>query len=149
MGYSIRAFIGSTDALLPLAAAYPVAVRVPLAQGLCLIPLTDELYDSIVNEVGSARIAPFAFLTTQLEQQVLLRVGLVAVGYLEAEYFGGHGQQAALCWQNGQRQVWGPRQGAINALLAQLGVVTTRRRQDAFEAVGLSQHRYTEDWLPE
>ena len=149
MGYSLRAFIGPADALLPLAAAYPVAVRVALAQGLCLIPLTDELYDAVVNGVESDAIAPFSFMTTLLEQQVRSHIGLVAVGYLEADYFGGHGQQAALCWQNGQRQVWGPNQGAINALLAQLGVITARGHQDAFEAVGLGQHRHLEDWVPE
>ncbi|WBA44208.1 hypothetical protein [Hymenobacter canadensis] len=80
MGYSLRAFIGSTDALLPLAAAYPEAVRVPLTQGLCLIPLTGELYDGIVNGVSSAHIAPFSFMPTQLEQQVRSHIGLAAVG---------------------------------------------------------------------
>lgn len=149
MGYSLRAFIGSTDALGPLAVAYPEAVCVPLAQGLCLIPITDVLYDAIVNGVTSADIAPFDFMPTQLEQQVHSHIGLVAVGYVEADYFGGHGQRAALCWQNGQRQVWGPNQGAINALLAQLDVIITWGQQDSFEAVGLRQHRHTEDWLPE
>jgi hypothetical protein len=108
MGYTLRAFLGQANALRPLTAAYPAAVRVALAQELCLIPLTEDLYDAVVNGVRSDGIVPFDFLTMHLEQQVLLHIGTGTVGYVEAEYFGGHGQQAALCWQDGRRQVWGP-----------------------------------------
>jgi hypothetical protein len=98
MGYSLRAFIGSAQALRPFVTAYPAAVLVALAQGQCLIPLTDDLSDALVQGVASARVEPFAFLTAQLEQQALACLGDGAVGYVEAEYFGGHGQQAALLW---------------------------------------------------
>jgi hypothetical protein len=68
---------------------------------------------------------------------------------VEAEYFGGHGQQAALLWQPGRRQVWGPGAGAINAVLHHLGVAVGRAHRDAFDAVGFGRHRHLEDWLPD
>ncbi|GAB3590286.1 hypothetical protein [Hymenobacter daeguensis] len=148
MGYTLRAFVGRADVLGLITDAYPEAVLVELGQDLCLIPLTEDLFDAVVKCVPSERIVPLGFLTAQLERQVVATIGERALGYLEAEYFGGHGEQAAVLWQGRRRLISGPGAGAINTVLEQLGVTPTARH-DAFDAVGLGKHRHIEDWLPE
>ena len=72
------------------------------------------------------------------------------MGSLEADYFGGAGEQAAVLWENGRRQLTsGPKYRAINTMLKRLGVTFTASAYDEFEAVGLDQHRDTDDWLSE
>ncbi|MCB2378236.1 hypothetical protein LGH70_11615 [Hymenobacter sp. BT635] len=148
MGYHLRAFVGSSTILRLMTATYPCAVLVELAQGMSLIPLTDDLFDTIVSSASPVLIPPFYYLTTELEQQVLRCVGAGALGYLEADYFNGLGEQASLLWQARQRLVWGPGPGSINIMLRQLGV-SAAAHHDAFDAVGLGKHRHLEDWLPE
>jgi hypothetical protein len=66
---------------------------------------------------------------------------------MEAEYFGGEGEQAAILWQGGQRHfVSGPEYGALNKVLRALGVHPATS-QDEFDAVDLGRHRHTEEWL--
>jgi hypothetical protein len=70
------------------------------------------------------------------------------VAYVETEYFGGVGTQAAAVWENG-RTILGPKQadiGPINDALRLLGVACTQT-QDEFAVAGLDRHRETEDWL--
>lgn len=150
MGYTLRALVGRADALQPLAAAFPQAVLVALEQGLSLIPLTDDLYDAL-NELDQGEtLPPFYYLKAHLEARILALIGTGCVGYLEAEYFGGHGEQAALLWADGRRQfVSDTSYGAINTMLRRLGVTKGGSQHDEFEAVGLDRHRDTDDWLPE
>jgi len=81
------------------------------------------------------------------------------VAYVEAEYFGGVGEQHAAIWDGGAL-VWGPMsigfrqsippQGAaISQALRRIGVICSDGSHDEFDAVGLRRHRHHEDWLPE
>ena len=150
MGYTLRAFVGRAEALKPLVGLVPQAVLVKLEQGFFLIPVLDVLHDALNNFVQDESLPPFYFLTAHLEAQILARIGDVCVGYIEAEYFGGDGEQAAILWEGGRREfVAGPGYGAINSVLRHLGVTTDSSDYDEFEAVGLAQNRHTEDWLPE
>lgn len=142
MGYVLRAFVGPTADVQHFASFFQHAHRVGLGLGLSLIPLTDDLYDEMNNFVESAVSAPFIFLTHHLEQRILEQIGLASMGYLEAEYFGGHGDQAALLWQVGRRSL-GPT--TINAVLRTMGVQASRE-QDEFDTIGLGRYRTTEEW---
>lgn len=150
MGYTLRAFVGRAEALSPLVGVVPQAVLIKLEQGFCLIPVTDALHDALTNFAQEESPPPFSFLTAHLETQLLARIGNECVGYIEAEYFGGDGEQAAILWKDGRRKfVAGPDYGAINSVLKRLGVAIGLSNHDEFEAVGLAQNRHTEDWLPE
>ncbi|TGN74781.1 hypothetical protein E5083_21640 [Streptomyces bauhiniae] len=81
---------------------------------------------------------------------------LGAVARVEAEYFGGLGEQWATVWEGGE-VVLGPlhlpegeelpAEGSpISRALRRLGVVAGAG-EDEFSAVGLGRHRATEDWL--
>lgn len=149
MGYTLCALVGRADALLPLVQAFPQAVLVELAQGLSLMPLLEDVIDALANCQPSEVVLPCYFLTDQLEARVLQHIGTAAVGYLEAEYFGGHGEQAAVLWQGGRRHsVFGPEYGALNAVLQHLGVQPNSSKEDAFDAVRLGRHRHTDEWMP-
>jgi hypothetical protein len=70
------------------------------------------------------------------------------VAYIETEYFGGTGTQAAAVWEGG-KIILAPRRadiGPINDALRLLGVTRTPT-QDEFDVAGLRRHRRTEDWL--
>ena len=134
----------------PLAVVFTQAVLVELEQGFFLIPLTGDLYDALNEFDQGEKLPPFYFLTAHLEARVLGLIGAGCVGYLEAEYFGGYGEQAAVFWEGGRRQfVPETGYGAINTVLRRLGVAKNGAHPDEFEAVGLSQHRHTDDWRPE
>ena len=149
MGYTLRAFVGRAEALNPLVGVVPQAVLVKLEQGFFLIPVMDELHDALNNFVQEESLLPFYFLTAHIETQILARIGNERVGYIEAEYFGGHGEQAAILWEDGRREfVAGPDYGAINSVLKRLGATIGSSHHDEFEAVGLTLNRHTENWLP-
>ena len=145
MGYYIRAFIGRTGILEPIAGACRKARIVTLEQGLTIVPMIDELYDEINKTEPWPGIEPFTYLTTYTEQRVLQWMPSGLFGYIEAEYHGGQGAQAAILWQDGKRlQVFNPKH-AINTALQHAGF-TADAGKDEFDAVGLGRHRYTEDW---
>lgn len=149
MGYTLCALIGRTHSLEPLLRAIPQAVLVELTQGFSLIPLLDEVIDAVTKCEPSEALPPFYYLTSQFEAQVLRLIGNEVVGYLEADYFGGEGQQAAVLWQGKQPHfVVGPEYGAINAVLYHLGVRRTSPEQDEFDTLDLRRHRYTDEWVP-
>lgn len=91
MGYTLRALVGQPASLRPLLQAFPQAVLMELAQGLSLLPLSDEVLAGMTNGGCSDVLPPFYYLTHQLEAQMLHLIGAEVVGYLEAEYFGGEG----------------------------------------------------------
>ena len=69
------------------------------------------------------------------------------IAYIEAEIFGGIGAQAHVIFDRGA--ALGPAvvsQFAINEALRALGVKASGVF-DEFEAVGLGQHRHTDEWL--
>jgi hypothetical protein len=128
------------------------AVAVPLnAAGVAFIPMTDGLLDRLSacfpTSTGNAppefsKLSPSVVLW--LEE--LSATGRVA--YIETEYFGGVGAQAAAVWEGG-KMILGPRQadiGPINDALKLLGVTRTQT-QDEFDVAGLGRHRETESWL--
>ncbi|MFJ3302879.1 hypothetical protein ACIPSA_07140 [Streptomyces sp. NPDC086549] len=130
MSYELRAVIAG-EALLRAVAGDRVA---PLGQGLSLMPMRDDL--------GGARLAEWSAR------------GPVAL--VEAEYFGGVGEQQAAVWDGGALALGPlrveegepfPADGSpISQALRRLGV-QAGDGQDEFAAVGLGRHRSTGRWL--
>ncbi|MCW2916240.1 MAG: hypothetical protein JWN52_4308 [Actinomycetia bacterium] len=153
--YDLKAVIGGAE-LLQGVAGNLVGVRpVPLRQGLSLIPLTNELFDTVSD--GSTT-GPLGFwrLPGGSDRVLATWSESGALAYVEAEYFGGVGEQRAAVWAGGQL-VLGPVQVAegepfpaagspISQALRRLGV-RAEDTVDEFTAVGLQQHRHSRDWL--
>ena len=141
MAYTIQAFIGDTaDAK---SAAPSGSLIVTLSQSKALVPLTA----SVRKEHGIL----FLPLTDDGSDKVPESVMVFAsrakkIAYIEAEFFGGDGTQAAAVWEDG-RLIFGPVVGddAINQALRLLDV-EKKEFFDEFEALKLGRHRDTDEW---
>lgn len=155
--YELAALIGAGDLLRSVASDLPQARVVDLVQGLALVPVTRELSvalagigDPLPPETGFWRWSPGVL-------HLLQRASAAGpLAYLEADYLGRDGRQAAAVWHGGvvvcgplflSRSEPFPRTGAgpIGAVLRKLGVVAAGP-QDEFVVLGLGRHRSTEDW---
>ncbi|MET7486861.1 hypothetical protein [Streptomyces sp. NPDC005538] len=151
MAYVLQAVIAGEELLRAASRNIPGARVAPLGQGLSLLPMTDEVFDTVTDgsapgSLGFWRL-PGAFDETLAEWSA---AGPVA--YVEAEYFGGVGEQRAAVWVDGALAL-GPLEepptmelSAISQALRRLGA-TSGPGQDEFTAVGLDRHRHHDGWL--
>ncbi|MEU1736262.1 hypothetical protein [Streptosporangium sp. NPDC020145] len=115
--------------------------------------MTDEIF----NELTDARreSGPFTLMSPEFTERLRgwSRGGRIA--YVEADFWGGNGSQAAALWENG-RQSWGPGYASIrvgpphedrpiNAVLARLGAIGAGAL-DLFDTVGFGWERDMEGW---
>ncbi len=177
--YELTGVVGAAGALATLARAHAAARVISLdVDGLALLPVTPEL----AAEVTPAALCalglevlpggtPFAarrrleLLTGPESGFQLLTPGLVAlleassmigsVGYVEADYIGREGSQAAAVWRSGilvtgplllgRRESFVAETAPISVALRVLGVTAPGRR-DEFVVAGLGRHRRTREW---
>jgi len=144
VGYYLEALIATLPTLEQHALEFRHARVVPLACGVAIIPITDDLYDEVAN---GGEVDRFSKLSPGIEQWAQHMSAIAPVTYIEAEFFGGVGGQGAVAWSLASR-VLGPihSKDAINQALRFLGV-QTGEAYDEFEAVGLGRHRTTDDWI--
>jgi hypothetical protein len=153
MAYTLNAFVATLPVLERFRQDFPAFKVVALKQKLGLIPLTAEISQSLWDQAP-----PFGSVVFQRLPQALTDYAARAsqagyLAYVEADYFGGAGHQAAVIWKDGQRER-GPflayrlplSDMPINYALRLLGV-TIYQALDEFETVGLNAYRHTEDWL--
>lgn len=123
----------------------------PLAQGFELIPATHAVLDAIdasTAEKRSPAIDGFVHLTGGLAMLLAELSQLGPVAYLETEYFGGIGSQAAAAFAAGEPaflQGETETQSPINEALKVLGVIRGHFA-DEFDALGLGRYRQMDDW---
>ncbi|WIX93204.1 hypothetical protein [Amycolatopsis sp. DG1A-15b] len=156
MGYQLQGAIATEPVLRKLAGTVEEACPVPLAEHLCLLPMTDALFDA-VTIAGAAELDGFRKAPAGFGHALATGSADGPVTYVEAGYFGGSGTQSAQVWAGGQvvlgplRLAVGepiPAEGSpISRALRWLGVVKGEHF-DEFDAVGLGRHRETGDWLP-
>ena len=151
MAYTLRAFVAGPEASAVLAEALGTR-PVPLEQGLLLVALPRPAGD---DPVVPSSFGDDAWWLTAGAEELAGRAALRGpVAYLEAEYFGGTGEQHAVLWRGGEpRSFSSELPGAINIALGALGARRLPsghegRLQDEFDSVGLGRHRHTEDWTP-
>jgi hypothetical protein len=160
MSHHIRGFIARADGLCRAAADLAGARVVPLSLGFGFLPVTKEL-------AGDNELAPFEHV-----ERLTVRLGAWAesasvacpLAYVETDYFGGDGWQAAIAWVSGA-VAFGPVRtsdlwvdgkytptplldGAINRAVRLIGADRGAVR-DEFDALGLGRHRSNESWLSE
>jgi hypothetical protein len=145
MGHSIAGFIARTEVLRAGTRHLRHAVIASLEQGFGFLPATDALDDELGG--GESPHEEFWRLTQGLARlgAEMSRGGPVA--YVETDYFGGSGDQAAMVWEDGEvlSEPRKTRLGAINDALLRLGV-EKGDADDRFDALGLGRHRHTDDW---
>ncbi|GHF51637.1 hypothetical protein [Streptomyces griseosporeus] len=155
MAYDLRAVIADGELLRGVVGELPAARLASIGQGLSLMPVTDELFDSVTDGGGVGTLG-FWGLPGGFEENLAAWSAGGPVAYVEAEYFGGVGEQRAAVW-NGGRIVLGPLHveegepfpsggSPISQALRRLGVVASAG-EDEFAAVGLDRHRHSEAWI--
>ncbi|MFE2263172.1 hypothetical protein [Streptomyces griseosporeus] len=155
MAYDLRAVIADGELLRGVVGELPAARLASIGQGLSLMPVTDELFGSVTDGGGVGTLG-FWGLPGGFETTLAAWSAGGPVAYVEAEYFGGVGEQGAAVW-NGGRIVLGPvRVGEgepfpaggspVSQALRWLGVVASAG-EDEFAAVGLDKHRHSEAWI--
>ena len=111
---------------------------------MAIVPLTDELYDRI-GEGGE--VGRFYKLSPGVENWARRISASAPIAYIEAEFFGGSGEQSVVVWAKSSRS--GEPIHAENAINQVLRFFNVQRGDlhDEFEAVGLGRHRRTAAWL--
>lgn len=150
VSHFIQAMIFSEPRIRTALAGLTQACICPLNQNKYLIPLTDELFDELQTLFQSDKSeshSEFWKLSSAVESfgKALWAEGPVV--YVETEYFGGVGKQAATVWDEG-KQLMSPQKadiGSINEGLKFIGVVC-ESEFDEFDSVGLGRYRNNEDW---
>ncbi|MEH0447841.1 hypothetical protein QA811_30375 [Streptomyces sp. B21-102] len=155
MSYDLQAVIAGEEVLNTAVRVLSAARLASLGQGLSLLPMTDALFDSLSEGVDTGALGfwrlPGGFAKTLADWST---AGPVA--YVEAEYFGGVGEQQAVVWDGGAI-VLGPLRvpegrppppagSAISQALRRLGVVAGAG-EDEFTALGMERHRHVEGWI--
>jgi len=148
MGHAIQGIVRRTDAPVPDFLPRCVSL-VPLPQGFSLIPLSDELYEKLASLYRSERADEHSVFW-RLSGSVLAFLRELSsdssLAYIETDYFGGAGDQAAAAWSNGDllTQPLRSEHSVINIALRAIGVQAQESR-DEFEALGLQHFRSMDD----
>jgi hypothetical protein len=180
--YELAGAVAAPDVLDIMARAHPDAVVVPLGTpGLALLPVTAELaadltpaalcalgMDALPGGTPYAARRRAEWLTGTESGFRVLTPGVAAlieagstagpVAYVEADYLGREGTQAAAVWRGGRllagplllgrKEPFSADTAPISVALRLLGVVAAGRR-DEFVVAGLGRHRRTADWGPD
>lgn len=147
MGYTLKAYLGKEENLIPMLEKYSQSQKVQLNNEIFMIPMTDELFDQINEMKHSSGISTFEFLTENIEQKTIQVIENRELAYVESEFFGGQGGHIGIIWKNGKRDfLTESDKSSMNKILKRLGVNRTLLK-DEFENVGLDKNRYTEDWI--
>ncbi|MFE6173163.1 hypothetical protein [Streptomyces sp. NPDC056464] len=153
MGYELRAVIAGEELLRTIARDLSAA-DTALGQGFSLMPMTDDLFDSVTSG-DSGRVLGFWGLPGRFDQRLAEWSAAGPVAFVEADYFGGVGEQRAAVWDGGALELGPlgisegqrfPADGSpISQALRRLGVAASGGG-DEFDAVRLDRHRRCEDW---
>jgi hypothetical protein len=155
MSYTLEAVISSAALLTTATRDLTTARLVQLRQGLVMLPMTDELFDEVRNPAAGPEPRVFWKLPAGFDRTLQAWSAAGPVAYVEAEYFGGAGEQRAAAWAE-SRLVLGPitehsdqpisNGSPVSQALRLLGAARGSYL-DEFEAVGLNVRRDTDDWL--
>jgi hypothetical protein len=149
MGHFVTGLVSDSKTLQLFSRKHSLHPPVLLSQGFCFLPLPADTIDLIVKLPNTGYADGFTYLSEQLISELSDASFVGPIVYLETEYFGGRGAQGAAAFVGG-RVVFGPlsgEAGPINEALKVLGAKVLAPARDEFDALGLNQHRHTEDWL--
>lgn len=147
MGYYLQTFICKQEDANLFTSNFDEAKKVEIGQGICLIPMTSELFDQINDFVESKSIDKFEYLTENIENKILRIIDNRKIAYVEAEYFGGQGGQIAIIWKDNKRyNLLEFGENKINEVLKDFGTIT-KDGKDEFLTLGFDHNRHTNDWL--
>lgn len=151
MGHHLEALVIPETAVVQVRGELQHTRAIALTGGLHLVPIVDASFDAL-RERFPAAPDPFCPEFWKLVGPIVLVAKSLshtgAVAYIETDYFGDVGEQAAIVWRVGEVVMPAAKgkRGPVNAALRLLGA-NAGLSTDEFDAVGLGRHRHTDDWL--
>ncbi|GGV87654.1 hypothetical protein GCM10010228_70410 [Streptomyces massasporeus] len=155
MSYNLQAVIADEEMLRVATRDVSAARLASIGQGLSLMPMTDALLEAVAEGSGDGAWG-FQRFPEGFEKVLAGWSAGGPVAYVEAEYFGGIGEQRAAVWDAGtlalaplhvdEGEPFPPAGSPVSQALRRLGVVTGAA-EDEFSAVGLDRHRHSEAWV--
>jgi hypothetical protein len=155
MAYQLRAVIAGQDVLRRIADDLPAARLARLGQGLSLMPMTNDLFDEVTNGDTTGPLG-FSRLPGGFDARLAAWSATGAVAFVEADYFGGVGEQRAAVWADGalalgplalgEGEPFPPDGSPVSRALRHLGA-TAHPGEDEFSSVGLHRHRHNRAWI--
>jgi hypothetical protein len=155
MSYDLQAVIADEEVLRIATRHLPAARLASIGQGLSLMPMTDSLFETVAASSG-AGVLGFRRFPEGFEKTLAGWSAGGPVAYVEAEYFGGVGEQRAAVWDGGtialaplhvdEGEPFPSAGSPVSQALRRLGVVAGAG-EDEFSAVGLGRHRHNEAWI--
>lgn len=139
MGHHIRAIIGKTEILSNIVSDWHTAKQTMLIDGYGFIFLSDTLFDDITaqsNILNTLHHENMIFFTSAIHAFLAQYSQNGKLAYIETDFFGGHGTQAGVLFENMQISI--APTSDITEILHQLGIPY----QNPFDAIGLSKHRF-------
>ena len=152
MGYELRAVIGRRAPLNRMIESIGARL-VALTSEMFLLPWTDELFDRLGPDESSGSTG-LRYLHAALVPILAQASQLGPIAYVEAEFFGGVGEQGTAFFRNGVLHSTAPTgpiqkrlrpRSPISQALHMLGVEAVDGK-DEFDTIGLGRHRHLEDW---
>lgn len=148
MSYVIEAVIARGELIGTVTRSCAQAHLVALPQGWALIPAAPEFLKELTRgyqDRHEAKLEGWRLLGPALEAWCCALSRNGAVGYVEAELFGGVGTQSGILWEQG-RLVLSPFHAphGINMVLRRLGVHAVDG--DEFDTLNLGRYRCTAEW---
>ncbi|SHK36945.1 hypothetical protein SAMN02745163_03692 [Clostridium cavendishii DSM 21758] len=160
--HNIRGFIAKNKIIKSLANDFVYADVTLLNQGFSMIFLVDKLYDDI-NELVNSNYKiefddEFGYFSPAIYNLLEIKSSHGKIAYIETDYFGGDGVQAAILFEKGlikigpniSKTLWDGKSNsyittpkgerAINMILKELGVYR-KGNMDEFDNIGLSLYR--------
>jgi hypothetical protein len=149
MGHLITGIITRKSDAKSIAAKIPFKQFHNLNQNFVIFPLTDDLIDMHIPSPQRFKFKQFTYLSEELINILSQASSGKLITYIETEYFGGEGVQAAIVFENG-KIIFGPKQadiGPINNALKKMGVSKEPACRDEFESIGLASFRSCDEIL--
>ncbi len=159
MPCALEALVGDHALMRRLAARSPSVRAVALDSSLSLVPMTDELFDALAGDGGDTHDEVFAKFPPGLDEVLSELSATSPVAYIEVNYFGGLGSQAAALWDRGALRYAPERldddvvdarplhERPVNHALRRLGVGVAAGELDEWDTVRLGRYPDTDDWL--
>ena len=155
MGYVLHGVVGRTSHAALLGADLDLPL-VDLGLGYSFVLWTPDDFDRLGPSDREAEPAGFLYSHSRLLAAVASRSGDAGLAYIEAEFFGGAGDQGAALFRHGELE-WLSEFGPIGSVMPLTPISEALQRlgvergkfADEFEALGLGRHRDMTDWLDE
>jgi hypothetical protein len=144
MAYELKALLAKVQTFKAAELRYPV---VRLSHGMALLPLTE----TIINLIGVKRFPLQDFYQITVDSNLdKLGVSLSLFGpvaFIQANIFGGIGDQASMVWSGGERIRLEVSKKAINNAIEDIDEdIWEPSSGDEFDTLDLGRFRYTSEW---